>query len=126
MNIVCDERVPLFVASRIGHVIVPPYTAMGVERDGEVIGGVIFNHFTGFDCHVTVAGTGWTRGFLECVGDYVYTTMNCLRVTIITEQPKVVRLAQKMGGEIEGLMRNHFGPEKDAFVVGVLKEDYKW
>jgi len=104
----------------------PPYTTMGIEIGGEVIGGVVFNHFTGSDLHVTVAGRGWTRGFLAEVGQYVFGQLHCLRMTVITEQPKVVRLTERLGGQVEGLLRNHFGAGRPAFVVGILKEDYPW
>lgn len=124
--IVTDDRVPLFVARLTGTRVIPPYTAMGLEHDGEIIGGVVFNHFTGHDLHVTVAGRGWTRGFLAEVGQYVFDQLHCLRMTVVTEQPKVVRLAEQLGGEVEGLLRNHFGAGRPAFVVGILKEDYPW
>lgn len=126
MQIVTDDRVALFVAQRTNTRIIPPFTAMGLDKDGEVIGGVIFNHFTGHDVHITVAGTGWSRGFLAEVGHYVFDTLRCLRMTVVTEQPRVVRLAEKLGGEVEGLLRNHFGPDRPAFVVGILKEAYPW
>ena len=124
--IVTDDRVAPFVARKTGTRLIPPYTAMGIEHGGEVIGGVVFNHFTGHDLHVTVAGCGWTRGFLAEVGQYVFGQLACLRMTVITEQPKVVRLAERLGGQIEGLMRNHFGAGRPAFVVGILKEDFPW
>lgn len=124
--IVADDRVALFVAKTTGTQIVPPYSVMGIDRAGEIVGGVVFNHFTGCDLHVTVAGHGWTRGFLAEVGHYVFNRLGCLRMTIITEQPKVIRLAERLGGQVEGLMRDHFGPNRPAFVVGILKDDYPW
>jgi len=126
LNIVDDERVARFVGDRVDSVIVPPYTLMGIEKDGEIIAGVVFNHFTGCDLHVTIAGTGWTKGFLADVGQYVFGQLNCIRITVVTEQPKVVRIAERLGGDIEGLMRNHFGPSRDAYLVGILREDWKF
>lgn len=124
--IVSDERVAPFVAKACGVQINPPYTAAGIEHDGEIIGGVIFNHFTGSDVHLTVAGRGWTRGFLADVGDYVFGRLGCERMTFVTEQPRVVRLAERLGGKVEGLMRNHFGKDRPGYIVGVLKDDYPW
>lgn len=121
-----DDRVARFVGERVGSIIVPPFTAMGIERDGEIIAGVVFNHYEGTDVHFTAAGHGWTRGFLHEVGRYVFDTLGCIRMTAITEQPQVVRLAQRLGGEVEGLMRDHFGPGRHAFVVGILKADYRY
>lgn len=124
--IVSNDRVAAFVAKTCGRQIVPPYTAVGIERDGEIVSGAVFNHWTGHDIHVTVAGSVWTRGILADVGAYVFGKMGCGRMTIVTEQPKVVRLAEKLGGQVEGLMRDHFGKDRPGYVVGVLKDDYKW
>lgn len=124
--IVTDERVALFVAAKTGTRIIPPWTAMGIEHKGEIIAGAVFNHFEGADIHATVAGRGWTKSFLADVGQYVFRQLQCERMTVVTEQPHVVRIAQKLGGEVEGLLRNHFGPGRPGFIVGILKEDYPW
>lgn len=124
--IVTDNRVAAFVGERCGVAFVPPWTCMGIERDGEIIGGVIFNVFEGADVHVSVAGRGWSAAFLAEVGHYVFDILKCERITAQTEQPKVVRLAERLGGQIEGLKRNHFGKGRDAFIVGILKEDWKF
>lgn len=124
--IVTDERVPAFVSALVGKSFVPPFTAMGIERDGEVIGGIVFNVFEGADLHVTVAGRGFNRGFLADVGAYVFQQLGCERMTVLTEQPRIVRIAERLGGQLEGLLRNHFGPGRDAFLVGILRDEYKY
>lgn len=122
--IVDDERVAYFVSSEIGAGLCPPYTCMGVEAEGEIIGGVIFNVFEAKDIHVTVAGSQWTKGFMEEVGRYVFHRLECERMTITTSQPKVVDFAIRLGGEIEGRLRNYYGKGHDAHVVGILASDY--
>lgn len=124
--IVTDERVARFVSDKIGHGFVPPYTCIGTERDGEIVNGVIFNCFEGADVHVSIAGRGWTRGLLADVGQYVFVVLRCERITIQTEQPSIVRIAERLGGQVEGLKRNHFGKGRDAYIVGILKEEYKF
>ena len=124
--IVTDERVARFVGERVGSVIVPPFTCMGIERNGEVIAGVIFNHFERTDVHVTVAGHGWTKGFFADVGHYAFDTLKVIRMTAVTEQPHIVRIAERLGGQVEGLLRNHFGPSRDGYLVGILKQDWKF
>lgn len=126
MKIVDDDRVARFVGERVGSVICPPFTSMGIEKDGEIVAGVVFNHYEVTDVHVTIAGHGWTRGFLAEVGHYVFGALRCERITVITEQPEVVRITERLGGEIEGLMRNHFGQGRDGFVLGILKSDYRY
>lgn len=124
--IVTDERVARFVSEKTGVAFVPPYTVMGIERDGEVIAGVLFNIFEGADVHMSVAGSGWTKGFLAEVGHYAFDILKCERITALTEQPEVVRLAERLGGQVEGLMRNHFGRGRNAFVVGFLRDEWKF
>lgn len=124
--IVADDRVVEFVAKECGVSFIPPMTCMGIEKDGEIIAGVVFNVFESCDVHMSVAGHGWTKGFLADVGHYAFDVLNCERITAITEQPKVVRLAERLGGQIEGLMRNHFGRGRDAYVVGFLRDEWKF
>lgn len=124
--IITGDEVADFVGHRVGSRIVPPYTTLGILKDGQVVAGAVFNHFTGCDCHVTIAGHGWGRGFLAEVGNYVFQQLGCVRVTAVTEQPRIVRIAERLGGQVEGLMRNHFGEGRDAFIVGILRQDYKF
>lgn len=121
-----SERVAVFVAKIVGHPFVPPYTCMGIERQGRIVGGVVFNHFEGADIHVTIAGHGWTRGFLADVGQYVFEQLKCERMTAVTEQPAIVRIGERLGGQIEGCLRNHFGPDRDGFIIGILKHEYRF
>lgn len=122
--IVADDRVARFVSDRLNFTLCPPFTTMGIERDGEIIGGVLFNQFEGADVHFTAAGKGWTRGFYRAVGDYVFRTLGCERMTATTASEKVAQLAEKLGGKREGLLRSHFGPGKDAIIVGILRHEY--
>lgn len=124
--IVEDERVAAFVFGALSAHLAAPYTCLGIEKDGQVIAGAVFNCFEGPDIHVTIAGHGWTRAFLATVGDYVFRVLGCERITAITEQPAVVRIGERLGGQIEGCLRNHFGPGRDGFIIGILKDEYRW
>lgn len=124
MGIVTGDAVARFVSEQIGCAFVPPYTTMGIERGGKIIGGVIFNVFEGCDVHVSAAGKGWTRGFLADVGQYVFGHLGLLRMTVITEQENVIDIAKRLGAQVEGRLRDHFGPSRDAIVLGILKNDY--
>lgn len=124
--IVSDDRIAPFVAKECGVQIVPPYTAIGIEQSGKIVAGVILNMWTGADIHMTAAGRGWTKGFLAEIGDYVFNKLKCSRITAVTEQDKVVRLAKRLGGEVEGIMRNHFGPNRNAYVIGFLEADWPY
>jgi len=124
--IVTDERVARFVGGKCSTIIYPPFTAMGVERNGEIIAGVVFNCYTGNDIAVTVAGGPFTRGFIAAVGQYVFEQIGCLRMSITTEQPSVIEIAHRLGAQTEGLKRNHFGKGRDGTVLGLLREDWNY
>jgi RimJ/RimL family protein N-acetyltransferase len=124
--IVSDERVAKFVSDKLGFGLCPPWTAMGIERDGSIVAGVVFNHFEGSDIHFTVAGSCWNRKFFQECGVYAFEALGCGRVTAITEQKKVVELLLKLGGKVEGCLRSHFGHGRDGIIVGILKDEYRY
>ena len=99
---------------------------MGLERDGHIVAGVLFNQFEGPNVHISAAGKGWTRGFVRAVGDYVFSQLGCLRMTITTEQEAVMRYACRLGGQVEGMMRDYYGEGRDGILVGVLRDEWKF
>ena len=124
--IVTDDRVARFVGARVGIIIYPPFTCMGIERGGEIVAGAVFNCFTGPDVQVTVAGHGWTRAFYRGVGAYVFGQLGCARMEFTTEQEAVARLAERLGGVREGVLRDKFGRGRDGIVIGVLASEYRF
>lgn len=123
--IVTDARVMAFAEERLGESFSPPGSCMGLERDGKIVAAAVFTFFTGPNIDVSVAGSGWTRGFAREVGRYVFCQLGCLRMTVRTEQTDVVRYAVRLGGRIEGVLRDFFGPGRDAVLVGILRRDWK-
>lgn len=121
------DDIARFVSEKLGMALCPPYAAFGLKReDGEIHAGIILNCFEGADVHLTAAGKGWTRSFLQGIGRYVYQQLDCERMTIITEQPDVVALALRLGGKVEGCLRSHFGPGRNATIIGVLRSEWRW
>lgn len=127
-RLVTDERVVRFVSEQIGAGIYPPYTAVGIEDGDQIVAGVVFNCFTGANVEATVAGRrgAFTRSFLRAVGRYAFDRLQCERVTLTSEQNEVIDLAQRCGGRIEGVMRNFYGKGRDAVVVGILRDEWRF
>lgn len=121
-----DDRVARFVGARVGLIIYPPFTSMGIERGGNVIGGVVFNCFTGPSIEATVAGRGWSRGFFEAVGRYVFDQLGCIRIDVTTEHEAVAQMAERLGARREGVLRDKFGRGRDGIVLGVLEQEYRF
>ena len=124
--IVAGRMVADYVASRIGKNLVEPYAALGNMREGRIVAGVVFNSWTGPDIEITVASEpgGLTRRLLRECADYTWHRVCASRVSITTESPEVVALAQRLGGVIEGVKRHGAGPGRDAVIIGILKGDW--
>lgn len=125
-EIVTGVEVADFVARTLNVSFCAPYTTLGIKRGDEVVAGIVFNCYTGNDVELTVAGNDLPRAFLRRVGKYVINELGCIRATITTEQDKVVESAERLGGQIEGRKRNHFGEGRDGIMLGILREDWKF
>lgn len=121
-----DQRVARFVSNQLGIRISPPYQVLGTEKDGRIVNGVLLCCNTGFDIEVNAAGHGWSRGFIREVGRHVFETLGCIRMSITTEQPNVVRYAERLGGRVEGMKADFYGHGRDAFLIGILRNEYRF
>lgn len=124
--IVTDDRVAKFVGEKLDTIIYPPFTAMGLEKNGNVVAGVIFNCYTGPSIELTVAGKGWTRKFFREVGSYVFRQLKCARMQFITEDDGVAKLAERLGGKREGILRDRYGKGRDGIMISVLEQEYRF
>lgn len=124
--IISGEAAAAYVAAKLATTFEPPFTSLGVEHGGVVVAGVVFNCWTGPDVQLSLAAeTGaLSRRFLRRIGLYVTKELGCIRATIETEQEHVAAMAVRMGGKVEGVKRNLFGPGRDATVIGILKEEW--
>jgi RimJ/RimL family protein N-acetyltransferase len=123
-----DVEVAEFVGNLIGKKIVPPFASMGVERDGKLVGGAIFNNWTGADIEMTLAGPGMlSRGVMRALAHYAFVQAGCRRVsmTVRLSNSLVRKLAKRCGFRIEGIKRHGY-PDEDAIIFGLLADDFPW
>jgi RimJ/RimL family protein N-acetyltransferase len=126
-KIIEGEAVAAWVAGKIGRKFSAPYAAIGIEADGSILAGVVFNLWTGPNVHITGAGSprAWSRAFLRRLAVYGFEELGCVRATFTTENPDAVNFCRRLGAQQEGTMRNAYGPGRDGLIFGLLKEDWR-
>lgn len=126
-----DKEVAAWVAARIPHVRTfgDGAYAIGVTRDNEPIGGVVYTNYREGDIEMSAAGSpGWLDRFiLDVVFAYPFRQLGCRRVTtIVPKRLKAVRrFNEKVGFRLEGVIREGF-PKDDAVVFGMLRRECRW
>ncbi len=111
------------------------YEAIGVLKDGELIGGVIYTNYHELapgqhDIMMHCAGEpGWlTRSTLRTFFEYPFVQLRCIRITAtVAKANKRARdLNQRLGFKIEGCIKDGYGLGKDGLLLGMRKADCKW
>ena len=111
------------------------FEAIGVVKDGELIGGVLYCHYSGlpdgtFDIHMSCAGEpGWlTKATLRAFFSYPFGQLGCSRVTTLAAKAnkKARDLNKRLGFVHEGTIRGAFGENKHGILFGMLKKECRW
>lgn len=133
--IVCGQKelVGTWVGARIGNA--QPwhdYEAIGLERDGELVGGVVIdNYIVGARCSVHCAGVGrrWlNREFLGVVFDYVFRQLDCRAIVNIVAgcNADSLRFTAHIGFREVHRIRGGGRDGSDGVIFEMQKSDCKW
>lgn len=134
MKLVCgrDREIAEWVSKRAPHAEngFDKYVCLGVERDGELIAGVVYNDYRKHSIHASIASTDprWaTRKTLKAFFSYPFIQCGCGRITTYcgASMTSVRRFNERLGFTQEGLLRRGFGDD-DCIVFGMLKEECRW
>ncbi len=105
---------------------------LGVEQDGKLIAGVVFEGYTGSSISMHVAaleGANWlSKEFLFRVFAYPFLQLECNRVTglVRVDNPKAQKFDEHLGFVREGVMRKGATDGTDYIIYGMLKEECRW
>lgn len=125
-----DQRIAQWVKERIPYVqSFDNSVAFGVLDNGEIVGGVVFNNYRGFDIHMSAAlDAPLTRQSLRTLCGYAFGQLEVRRVTSITgkKNRKARRALRIIGFTEEGTCKRALDGENDAVVYGLLREHCKW
>jgi RimJ/RimL family protein N-acetyltransferase len=98
---------------------------------GDLLGVVLFNHFCGTNIELSIwtASPKWcSRRFLHTCFNYVFNRCGCRRCSILvrTTNNKMLDLAERLGFQREGLVREAFEDGSDGVLLGMLRAECVW
>lgn len=105
------------------------YQAIGHEKGGELIAGVVFNFQTECDIvmHIAAGGPWLTREYAHAIFSYPFVQLGVRRVSAFPKasDKAVCGLLEALGFVREGTMA-HMYPDDDAAVYGLLRESCRY
>ena len=130
------EAVGLWMISKIRDLTDLPggYMAIGVVRDGKIIGGCLYTDYhpceDGGNIQIWTAGEGnWlSRRVIRVMFAYPFEDLGCHKINAIIAKPnkKSRRLCEGLGFKLEGVSRKGINAKTDACIYGLLKTEFKY
>jgi RimJ/RimL family protein N-acetyltransferase len=124
-----NDRVVSWVAQRIDEQRFEGAIGIGLEEDGELIAGVVFNMYTGpsICMHVAaVPGRRWmTREYLWRCFAYPFVQLGCHRITglVRVDNLEAQKFDEHLGFKREGLLRRACDDGTDMILYGMLRDE---
>lgn len=126
------ERVGAWVAEQVEQTASwGSFYAMGVERDGEIIGGIVVNNYNGSNATGHIAFDRPCRempALVAALFDYAFRQCGLRRFTAMIPESrrKAVNFVQKVGFELEFIMRAGAPDGEDMLVFVMWPEKCRW
>lgn len=126
------ERIMQFVAARTGEDCYQRFTAIGLERDGELVAGVLFEQHNGPNVFMAVASDGsrhWmTPAYLAACFRYPFLQLKTHRVSglVRMDNADAQRFDEAIGFVREGIVRRGAADGTDLILYGMLREDCRF
>lgn len=128
-----DERVFRFLASRgVSLIRSAGQQGIGVERDGELVGGVLYDDYNGSNIWMHVAGTvgvPWaTKSFVRAVFQYPFVQLQCNRITgwVEVSNTKARQLNEHLGFKQEAVLKGAAQDGGDVIIYCMTKGDCRF
>ena len=126
-----QERVSKFVLERVPGDPDPIGAAIGMERGGELVGGVVFTKWSGPNVEIHAAGDTrkrWlTHEFLRAIFAFSFLQLGCSRVTapVLSGNSASLRLCLHVGFEREARLKGIM-PGEDLLYLVMWKDRCRW
>lgn len=108
-----------------------PHEAIGLERNGQLIAGTVYDHYTISNVNMSFAampGRQWlTRTYLQAMFRYPFVQLGVRRVTglIASKNVDSLRFAAHLGATVDGVMKDAL-PDDDLVIMGILRARCKY
>ena len=130
--VVDTDRIVAFVREYYGLSRSDGQKGIGLETDGELVGGVVFDDWTIHNIFMHVAskpGVNWlTRDFLRIVYDYPFNQLGCSRVSAWIEDSNIrsKKFCEHLGYKKEALLSGAARDGGDVHIYRMRKEECKY
>ncbi len=128
-----DQRVCEWVGDRVDEQEFGPGSiGIGLEENGELVAGVVFNMYTGpsISMHVAaIPGRRWmTREYLWRCFAYPFLQLKCNRITGLVRVDNIdaQKFDEHLGFKREGLVRKACTDGTDMILYGMLREECRF
>lgn len=127
-----SDEVMHFVATATGEWRYDDCATIGLEKDGRVVAGVVYQTYTGpnvlMHCAMAESRHLLTPAFLCAVFICPFQVLQCKRVTglIRTDNLRSQHLAEHLGFQREGLMREAAADGTDFIIYGMLAHECRF
>lgn len=108
------------------------YSAIGLENDGELVAGVVYDYHTGPSVNASIASDGSRRwlnpAYLAAIFCYPFRQLGCNRITVFvrTDNHDSQRFVTHLGFKQEGRLRAACADGSDVIVYGILKDECRF
>lgn len=130
-----DQQVTALVQSLVpgGETLRDPQ-ALGIVRNGKIVGGFVFYNYRGHDIEVAAGFTTphWCprdiREMARTICLYPFKTLDCDRITAITSKKnhRARRVMEKVGFKMEGVHPKGINGTETSISYGMLRDCCKW
>ena len=128
-----NERVTKWMAERIGiNSFRDDAVSIGIERNGELVGGAAFDTFSDRECVIHLASDGskrWiSREFIVSVFAYAFHQCYFRRLTAFVRASNApsLKIVQQFGFKEEGRARCAGPDGEDLVMFGLLREECRY
>lgn len=129
--VINDSRTCRFVAEQTGSDDFYNYTSIGLERDGEIIAGVVYDNYSGSNVFLHFAGKDgarWcTHELLKMVFGYAFDGLGVKRVSgfVPVSNKTAVDFELHLGCKVEAVMKDAH-PTGDMLIMRMTRAECRW